>query len=153
MIRIASPIALTAAFTGLVAIASVGHAQGEASDPEVKARMALMKKIGSQTKILGDMAKGDTAFDATAAQEAATTMAAAAGEIPALLEPQATDPESEAKPIIWEQWSDFTQKAIDLETAATSASTTITDQASLGPAMREIGGACRACHETYRESD
>lgn len=152
MNRNVTALALTGAFAALFTIAPAIDSQAaDASNPTVQARMDLMKTIGAQTKILGNMAKGTTAFDAAAAQAAATTMAEAAAEIPAKFEPQEDDPASEAKPIIWDQWDDFTAKAMDLETAASAAAGSITDQASIGPAMGQIGAACKACHSVYRE--
>ena len=148
---IALSTAFVAALGATLTIASATDAHSDASNPAVKARMEAMKVIGAQTKVLGDMAKGATAFDAAAAQAAAATMAAEAAKIPALFEPQEDDPESEAKPIIWDQWDDFAAKAMDLENAATAAQASLTDAGAVGPALGQIGGTCKACHSTYRE--
>lgn len=144
-------LALTGATAAVLALAPATDAHSDASNPAVKARMEAMKVIGAQTKVLGDMAKGATEFDAAAAQAAAATMAAEAAKIPALFEPQEDDPESEAKPIIWDDWDDFTAKAMDLEAAATAAEASLTEAGAVGPALGQIGGACKACHSTYRE--
>ncbi|WP_138465301.1 cytochrome c [Poseidonocella sp. HB161398] len=123
----------------------------EPTDPHVIERTQAMKTIGKNTKILGDMAKGAVAFDAAAAQEAAATIAATATEVPSLFETEADDPASEALPVIWTQYDDFTTKAADLEMAASAAAESIQAQADLGPALGQIGAACKACHSTYRE--
>ena len=153
MTRTVSAIALTAAVSALLTFAPAHDARSDATDPDVIARQDVMKTIGAQTKILGDMAKGDVAFDAAAAQAAATTMAEAAANIPTVFETEADDAESKALAVIWANWDDFTTKGEALETAATNAATSITDAASLGPAMGQIGGTCRACHQDYRESN
>ncbi|WP_172297494.1 cytochrome c [Pseudoruegeria sp. HB172150] len=122
-----------------------------AENPAVVARQDAMKTIGMSTKVLGDMAKGETAFDAAAAQAAATAMAEQAAMVPALFEPEEDDPDSEAKPEIWANWDDFTAKAADLEAAAASAAGSITTAEDIGAAMQAIGPTCMACHRTYRE--
>lgn len=149
--RTVSAIATTTAVATLISLASVTGAHSDASNPAVQARMDVMKTIAAQTRTLGNMAQGKVEFDAEAAKTAATTLASAAAQVPEVFEAPEDDPESEAKPIIWEQWDDFTAKAMMLETAATDAAGSITDVASIGAAMGAIGGSCKACHSTYRE--
>lgn len=136
----------TAAILTAVSLAAV-HA--DATDPTVKARQAAMKTIGGNVKTLGDMAKGAIAFDAMKAQAATAAITEQAAMVPALFEPQASDPESDAKPAIWENYGDFTTKAKALETAA--AGVTIASAADLGAAMGSIGGTCKACHSVYKQ--
>lgn len=133
---------------GLVLVAGAAFAEGEASDPTVKARMDLMKGIGGSVKVLGDMAGGKTAFDAAAATAAKEALMAASADISAKFEPQATDPASEAKAEIWTNWDDFVTKATALNTAATSLDASSVDTIKAG--MGDIGGACKACHTAYR---
>ena len=116
--------------------------------PAVMARMNGMSEIGDATKVLGQMAKGAVAFDASAAQGAARTIAEEAARIPALFEARADDPKSEALPAIWERFEDFSGLARDLERAA---GVEIATPDALGPAFQAIGAACKACHEDYRE--
>lgn len=133
-----------------LAVSTVAFAA--ATDPTVIARQNLMKMgMGANTKVLGDMAGGKTAFDATAAEAARAALAAAAAQIPAKFEPQATDPETKAKPEIWTNWSDFVAKAKALETAAAAldASSLATVQAG----MAAIGGACTECHKANRNAN
>lgn len=128
--------------------AGVAHAEGEPSDPTVKARVELMKSIGGATKTLGDMAGGKTTFDAAAAEAAKTALVAASGEIAARFETQATDPASEAKPEIWTSWEDFVTKATALNSAASALDAGSVDGIKAG--MAGVGGACKACHSAYR---
>ncbi|WP_172328594.1 cytochrome c [Mangrovicoccus sp. HB161399] len=134
----------------LIAVAAAVQA-AEPTEPNVVARTAAMKTIGKNTKLLGNMAKGSVAFDASAAQQAALAIAGEAANIPSLFETQADDPASEAKPVIWQQYDDFTMKAADLEDAASAAAESILAQADIGPALGQLGAACKACHSTYRE--
>ena len=62
-----------------------------------------------------------------------------------------TDPVSEAKPEIWTNWADFISKANGLGTAAAAVDTASLEGIKAG--MGGIGGACKACHETYRAED
>ena len=129
-------------FAGGIAIA------GEATDPQVKARQEVMETLGKNMKILGDMAGAKTAYDAAAAEAAKAAIVAAASEAAAKFEPQATDPESEAKAEIWTNWEDFVAKANGLNTAATALDASTLEGVQAG--MGAIGGACKACHTAYR---
>ncbi len=135
--------------TALAASTALAHAN--VSNPAVKARMDLMSQIGANTKVLGDMAKGATAFDAARAQAAAAAIATHAANTPAAFQAQEDDPESEAKPAIWSNFGDFTAKSQALRAAATKASGEITSMNSLRASLGAIGGTCKSCHEDYRE--
>jgi len=132
---------------GLMAT-SAAHAEGEAADPTVKARMDLMKVVGGNAKALGEMASGKAAFDAATAAKAKAALIAASADIAAKFEPQASDPASEALPAIWTSWDDFVAKAGALNTAATALDAGSADSIKAG--MAAVGGACKACHTAYR---
>lgn len=136
-----------ALFVGLMLVGGVAVA-AEATDPTVKARQELMEIIGKNTKVLGDMAGGKSAYDAAAAESAKAAIVTAAGEIAAKFEPQATDPESEAKPEVWTNWEDFVTKATALSTAAGALDTGSAE--AIGAGMGAVGGACKDCHSVYR---
>lgn len=134
---------------GLSATAALAH-EG-VQNPAVMARMDGMSAIGDATKLLGRMAKGETPFEAEAARGAAATIADHAAEVPALFEAPEDDPKSEAKPLIWQDYADFTDKAGALEAAAADAAGSIAAAEDLRPALAAIGETCKACHERYRE--
>lgn len=134
-----------------LAAAGVAFAEGEPTDPHVKAWEELMKKNGGAVKVLADMAGGKTAFDAAAAATAKETLMADAAAIPDTFKDQATDPASEAKPEIWTNWDDFVAKAGALNAAATALDVASLDTLKAG--MGAIGGACKDCHTTYRLAD
>jgi cytochrome c556 len=137
----------TATAAALALTATLAFA-ADAENPAVKARQEAMKAVGGGMKVLGDMAKGATAFDAAAAQAAIEEIHAASMEVPTLFEPQEDDPESEAKAAIWENWDDFVSKAEALQQASM---VTVSAEADLGPAMGGLGGTCKACHSLYKE--
>lgn len=132
---------------GLLLVAGVAVA-AEATDPTVKARQELMDVIGANTKVLGDMAGGKAAFDAAAAETAKAALIAAAAEIPAKFEPQATDPKTTAKAEIWTGWDDFVAKGKALGDAAAALDASSVEGVQAG--MGAIGGSCKDCHSTYR---
>lgn len=144
--KLLSRIAASAAFVAMASTAV--FAEGEAQDPTVKARMELMEGIGAAAKTLGGMAGDKAPFDAAAAEAAKAAMIAAAAEIPAKFEPQASDPASEAKPEIWTSWDDFAAKGAALKTAAEAMDATTLEGVKAG--MGAIGGTCKACHSAYR---
>ena len=67
--------------------------EAEPTDPQAIAREELMKMIGQNIGILGDMAGGKAAYDATAAEAAKAVLIEATGKIEATFTEQgAPDP-------------------------------------------------------------
>ncbi len=136
-----------AIFAGVLLIAGAAFA-AEPTDPNVIARQDLMKVIGKNTKVLGDMAGGKAAFDAAAAADAKAALIAASADINAKFAPTTPDPAEEALPAVWTNWDDFVKKGEVLNAAATAVD--ITSAETIGAGMAAIGGACKDCHTTYR---
>lgn len=139
----------TAVFVACIALPVAAH--DGVHDPAVKARMDAMSVIGAQMKVLGNMAKGQVAFDASAAQAAAALVAEQAAAVPALFETQVDDPKSEADPAIWTNYPDFSAKAGDLQDAAQTAAGSMSSLDDLRASLGAMGGTCKACHGPYRE--
>lgn len=137
--------------TILAVTAASALAHSGVQDPAVLARMDAMKSIGDSMKVIGNMAKGQTSFDADSAQQAAAEIARHAARTTDLFEARAQDPKSEAKPSIWDQFDDFSAKASDLEIAAETARADLSSADGLVPAVQRLGAACKACHDLYRE--
>lgn len=135
----------------LIGAASLAIAHTGVEDKDVMARMEGMKAMGDATKTLGQMVKGAAPFDAQAARAAAARIAEEAARTPALFESAATDPQSEALPAIWDNWTDFTGKSDALEGVASGLATDIDSIDALRAGLGEIGQACKACHSEYRE--
>ena len=140
------PIA-TALIIGL-GLGTVALAHEGVKDPIVAARMDAMSATGQASKVLGDMARGRADFDATAAAAAKESLIAIAADLPALFEANATDPKSKAKPEIWENFDDFTDKAAAMQAAAEALD--VSSQESVAAGMRAVGGSCGGCHKAYR---
>lgn len=137
-----------AAIVTLALTAGVAFAKEGVQDPTVKARMDLMDTVGANTKVLGDMAGGKAAYDATAAEAAKVALAAAAAQIPAAFETNVDDPVSEARPEIWMNMEGFVEKGKALETAAGAIDVSSVEGLQAG--MGAIAGSCKSCHGDFR---
>lgn len=60
--------------------------------------------------------------------------------------------DSEALPAIWEQPEQFAEAVAKAEeaTAAFQAAVATGDRAAIGTAFRDVGNACRGCHDQFR---
>lgn len=134
----------------LVMAGTIAMAHEKVANPTVQVRMHAMMRMADATKVMAQMAKNQTPFDAKAARAAAKVIEAHAKATPDLFRTPADDPKSEARPEIWQHYRDFTNRARALETAADSASRLKTPR-DLDRALRKIGEACSACHKVYRE--
>jgi cytochrome c556 len=125
------------------------------TDPSVKARHAQMQLIAHHTGILGGMAKGETDYDAEMAKLAAMNLNAAAN---LAVEPiwVAGSAHGEAvgayaKPEVWSDQAGFVSKLDGLRKASSDMIEAAgTDLDALKAGMGALGGACKACHESYR---
>lgn len=138
-----------AVLIGAVLAAGAAYAEGERTDPNAIARSDLMKTIGKNTGILGDMAGGKAAYDAAAAEGAKAAIIEAAAKIEETFKDQgAADPASEAKPEIWANWDEFLADAKALGDAAGAMD--VASAESIGAGMGALGGACKDCHTDFR---
>jgi cytochrome c556 len=141
-----SALALT-----VILAAGAAFAHEGVQNPAVMERMDLMKGIGAETRALGEMVQGKTAFDPARAAEARAALTEAAARIPSLFEARETDPESEALPAVWEDRTGFVAQAEAMEAAARDLQTGSAQ--ALRNSFADLGQSCRACHEDYRLDD
>lgn len=137
-----------------LAAATVSVAIAQDQPPQVE-RWELMDEMGDQAKIMGDMVKGETEWDAAAVDEALGIIIADSERFPALFpEGSETGHDTRALPAIWQNKADFDQKSQDLVVAATAARETVPEGLpAFALAFREMGQTCRACHTEYRAED
>ena len=117
-------------------------------------RQAVFKLLGVNIGPIVGMARG-APFDAAVAERNATRMAALAPMIPELfaaMDTRSFDVDTEALPAIWENPDDFAAKAAALQEAATAFAATAAggDQAATLGGLRNLGGTCGNCHDSYR---
>jgi cytochrome c556 len=138
--------------TALVAALAVAGASVAVSSTDViKDRQQAMKDIGGAMKQLSAIAKKEAPFDAAVVQKNAGVIAQNLTKVADLF-PEGSDKgdvETWAKPEIWSDHVDFERKR---EAAADKAVAlrSVAVESAFGPALGELGNACKSCHETYR---
>lgn len=148
----------TAALLGLGVFAGSALADGHL-DAAVKARKAHMQLYAFNLGQLGGMAKGEIDYDAAAAGAAAANLADLAAMNQARYWPEGSDnfamgEETRTLPALWDNIDDVRKISGDLEEATTAlASAAGQDLDSLRAALGDVGKACGACHEDYRQSN
>lgn len=116
------------------------------------ARHELMEGVGKAAKVIGGMLRGDTEYDAAAAQESLAVWQDASGRFGDMFpEGSETGEDTEAAPAIWEdrdgfdaalaKWSEATAAAIE------AAPATLEDGK---PVLGAVFQTCKNCHDTYR---
>ena len=151
---------MTARFTTLtiacLAATGVGAAAIAQDLPApVQARQGQFQIMALNVGVLGGMARGNTAYDADAAQTAAENLVTMSQMNQAFHWPEGTDnmalDGTRALPAIWEnlpdvisKWEAFGAAAQGL--AAVAGTGLEPMQAALGP----LGATCGACHDAYR---
>lgn len=145
-----------------VAVSSLALAQGSLAEGDnnhthdhsahtgiYKDRADTMKSLGGAAKSTGAMFKGETEFDLAKVQAAGKLIAEKAPTIPALF-PQGTNAgESEALPIIWQDFAGFeAASALLAERAGVLAAAP--DPKAAGAAFGNMLKACGGCHEKFR---
>ncbi|HBT00154.1 c-type cytochrome [Salipiger marinus] len=144
-----------AAAAGVALLATGALAQEQDLSGNVKARQGQFRIMAINLGILGDMAQGKTEYDAEAAQAAADTLVAVSTINQPPLWPEGSSEMdmdgTRAKAEIWDNMDDFASKWAGFgEAASAMQQVAATGQEAIGPAMGGLGGACKACHDTYR---
>jgi predicted CxxxxCH...CXXCH cytochrome family protein len=117
----------------------------------IKERMDLMERQKDDMKLIGDMAKGKTPFDAAKAAEAARDLSVTSKKIAELFPEGSLHEKSEALPAIWENWDRFTANAEDLDRVAAELATTLdAGNPDWTGSFQKVSDACKACHQDFR---
>ena len=135
----------------LITASSIVFAHSGVKDKNVKARMMLMKEMANNTKTIGQMLKGKTAFDANEAKLALERLSSLSLETPKVFKINASDPKSEARPAIWDEFDEFTRLSKNLAETSLLLAGSIDHIDDLRPALKEVSLGCKACHRQYRE--
>lgn len=124
----------------------------------VEARQGQFKLMALNIGVLGNMARGNTEYDAATASTAAANLVALSMLDQSFHWPAGTDNMSidgtRALPAIWENLPDVVMKWQAFGAAATGLSAEAGNgldamRAALGP----VGGSCGACHDAYRAAE
>ena len=135
----------------LITASSIVFAHSGVKDKNVKERMMLMKEMANNTKTIGQMLKGRTPFDANEAKLALERLASLSLETPKVFKINASDPKSEARPAIWNEFDEFTKLSKDLAETSLLLAGSIDNIDDLRPALKKVSSGCKACHSRYRE--
>lgn len=135
----------------LITASSIVFAHSGVKDKNVKERMMLMKEMANNTKTIGQMLKGKTPFDANQAKLALERLASLSLETPKVFKINASDPKSEARPAIWDEFDEFTRLSKDLAETSLVLAGSINSIEDLRPALKGVSSGCKACHRQYRE--
>ena len=134
-----------------ITASSIAFAHSGVKDKNVKERMMLMKEMANNTKTIGQMLKGKTPFDADEAKLALERLSSLSLETPKAFKINASDPKSEARPAIWNEFDEFTKLSKDLAEASLLLAGSINSIDDLRPALKGVSSGCKACHSRYRE--
>ena len=134
-----------------ITASSVVFAHSGVKDKNVKERMMLMKEMANNTKIIGQMLKGKTSFDENEAKLALERLSSLSLKTPKVFQVNATDPKSEAKSNIWDEFDEFTKLSQDLAEASKVLAGSVGTINDLRPALKRVSSGCKACHSKYRE--
>jgi cytochrome c556 len=115
----------------------------------VRERMDMMEAMAKRIKSMAERIK--TRRDLAAIKSDAEALQTLAPHMVHLFPPGSSDPPTDAKPAIWQNWSDFEAKARAFEAASSAlANTDPSDLNALSMQIRALGRTCGDCHERYR---
>ncbi|MEO5774204.1 MAG: cytochrome c [Sphingomicrobium sp.] len=147
MRRFTLAVVLAAGAIGATAVAATDAAS------VIVERKANMKKIGGAFKLIMAQAKAGTldAAGAAAAADLNTLSSKVHKWFPDGSGPD-VDTKTRAKSAIWANRRDFSAKAKAFAAAARELQTAVAKHGDVAAAAGEVGGTCKACHDSYREA-
>lgn len=150
-----SRLAMATLMPALLAVPSVA----DPAEDTVAARQGYFKLVNSDMAVLSAMAKGEIEYDAAAAQQAADNLVAlsnyslaplvvpgtSSSDLPDVAKMKMSaleDPEG-----LMEAAGAFGEAAAAMQLVAGNG------QGEMAGALGDLGGACKGCHQDYREKD
>jgi cytochrome c556 len=126
-----------------------------AGDAPQEQRHELMEDVGGAAKPIGQMMKGERAFEAEVAMQSFETWSEAAARFGDLFpEGSETGYDTEAKSTIWTDRAGFDAKLATFSERVQSAiDAAPADLEALKSAAGPVFKACKDCHESYRVED
>lgn len=140
----------------LLACLVFGSAAVHAEEPEdyIKYRQAMMKAIGGHMGASTQIVRGKVSPAGHLAMHA-DALAELTQQLTQLF-PEGSDfGETKAKVEIWENWAKFEEAANNTQrtTAAFAAAVASGDADGIAAAHKDVGKACKGCHEDFRQKD
>jgi cytochrome c556 len=117
-------------------------------------RISVMSSMGGHVGAISRLVRGRVEDHGFLAKHA-EALANGAAELQYLFPPGSNVGDSEALPVIWEEPEEFAKMIADAEraTAAFSEAASAGDEDAIAAAFRDVGAACRGCHDRFREDD
>ena len=143
-----------ATLTALLAIPAVAHI--ERSEPIQSLRQSYFALVGMTFGPMADMVKGKIDWDDATFQRWANDLAAVSTfQVERGFAPGSEEGKTRAKPEIWLDMEDFSEKLANFrqEAAALSEVAMSGDRAAIGEQLGKTGGTCKACHDDYKSKD
>ena len=124
-----------------------------AAEPEdlIKYRQNTMKAIGGHMGAIAAIVQGKV--DMNHLKPHADALAATSMTVKDIFPEDSAVGETNAKTEIWDKPDEFQQAVTKLEQAAAAFATAADsgDSAQIGAAMKDLGGACKNCHDNFRQ--
>jgi len=140
---------LISAFAILATCAALAHEGHEHATGVVRERMELMTDMGKRLLAMSKRLRASKELDRIGPD--ARAIQELAGRITSQFPSGSMQSPTAAKPVVWQQWDDFGEKAKKLQTEAEKLSTiSPSDANALRSQFRVVGYACDTCHESYR---
>lgn len=138
----------------VIGLGAVLSAAVQAAEPEdlIKYRKNVMKAIGGDMGAIAAVMQGK-AGDPAHLKMLATGLNANAHVVRDIFPEDSAMGDTEAKAEIWDKPQEFDAAVSKLETAAEGflAAADGGDKAAIGAALKELGGACKNCHDNFRQ--
>ena len=154
MLKRITMLALTLSLMGTTS--AWGASAEERAEATADTRQGLLKVVVSYFGPIVGMAREQIPYDAALVKTNATKIATLLPMIPDVFQrdTSAFDLETEALPDIWSNMEDFDSKAATAtERALALAAATEQGQGAAMEAFGDLGAACKACHDQYRQQE
>lgn len=118
---------------------------------EIKYRQGVMAVVGGHMKSMGTILKGQVHMEDL--QFHAKALVNVSSIVPNIFPEGSGDGKTEALPAIWEDKAEF-KSALDKFVSAAEGMAKASesgDMMVIGPAIKELGGSCKGCHDDFKE--
>ena len=145
---------LTVSLSAAIALPALAHI--ERSEPLQSLRQSYFALVGMTFGPMADMVKGKIDWDEATFQRWASDLAALSTvQVERGFAPGSEQGKTRAKPEIWLDMEDFSEKLANFrqEAAVLSEVAMAGDRAAIGEQLGKTGGTCKACHDDYKSKD
>ncbi|WP_413717160.1 cytochrome c [Silicimonas sp. MF1-12-2] len=138
-------------FAGVCAVLAAFSvmANDVATDPQVRARIYVMKMLGEQAGKLDVVVASEASYDPGVARTVVAEIGELARQVPLLFKDEKTDHHSRASAEIWEYFEDFSRISIGLADMADEASTGLATLQDATDLSERVQSYCEACHDRF----